>query len=525
MSAALHPAERDPAAWGRRGLAAAALLVLWPLLRAAEFKPWLLWDETALRVTGRFLASFWPPAHTGEFLQLALVETWHTVAMATVGMVLGLVIALPLTLASTRVLSISALTGRMAAGPFVVRQLLRVLQMLLRSVPELVWALVFVRVVGLGPAAGVLAIALTFGGMLGKVYGEILESGENHAGQSLLRNGASRLQTLFYGLLPQHATELISYTVYRWECAIRSSVVLGFVGAGGLGQLMDGAAKMFNGGEVLSLLLIFMALVAAADRLSVVLRRGASRSLPWVLAGIAGLVIASFAGLDMKWAQFAGAEAWTAMGRFVAEFAPPETAPAFLAKTAEGLWETFAMSALGTLFAAFGGLVLALVASRPGWARPPMRWGLNALRSVPELVWASLLLISAGLGPFAGTLALAFHTSGVLGRLFVEALENAPPGPADALRAQGAGAMAVFFYATLPQVLPQLMSYTLYRWENNIRAAAVLGVVGAGGLGQALSYHLGLFQMHQAATVLVAMLILVAAVDALSYAARQALTR
>ena len=106
---------------------------------------------------------------------------------------------------------------------------------MLRSVPELVWALVFVRVVGLGPTAGVLAIALTYGGMLGKVYGEILESGETHATETLLRNGSSRLQAFCYGLLPQNAAELTSYTVYRWECAIRSSVVLGFVGAGGPG--------------------------------------------------------------------------------------------------------------------------------------------------------------------------------------------------------------------------------------------------------------------------------------------------
>ena len=143
----------------------------------------------------------------------------------------------------------------------------------LRSVPELVWALVFVRVVGLGPTAGVLAIALTYGGMLGKVYGEILESGDAHAASSLLRNGAGRMQAFFYGLLPQNAAELTSYTVYRWECAIRSSAVLGFVGAGGLGQQMDSSMKMFNGGEVSTMLLVFVLLVAGTDRLSAWLRR------------------------------------------------------------------------------------------------------------------------------------------------------------------------------------------------------------------------------------------------------------
>ena len=176
------------------------------------------------------------------------------------------------------------------------------------------------------------------------------------------------------------------------------------------------------------------------------------------------------------------------------------------------------------------GLALALPASRlhdgqRAWARSPTRLVLNALRSIPELVWAALLLISAGLGPFAGTLALALHTTGVLGRLFAEAIENAPPGPGDALRAQGVGNGRVFLYATLPQVLPQLMSYTLYRWENNIRAAAVLGVVGAGGLGQLLAFHMGLFQMGKTATILGAMLLMVALVDAASHGARRVLTR
>ncbi|MEP7084593.1 MAG: ABC transporter permease subunit, partial [Betaproteobacteria bacterium] len=153
------------------------------------------------------------------------------------------------------------------------RQAVRWLLIVLRSVPELIWALVFVRVVGLGPTSGVLAIGLTYAGMLGKVYAEILESGDAQPTQSLLRNGAGRLSAFFYALLPQNASELTSYTVYRWECAIRSSAVLGFVGAGGLGQQMDASMKMFNGSEVATMLLVFMALVWLADLVSAWLRR------------------------------------------------------------------------------------------------------------------------------------------------------------------------------------------------------------------------------------------------------------
>ncbi len=266
-------ALRDPAWPARLSWTLVALLALWPLLVATEFRPAQLFDARSLQVTGRFLRSFVPPALGPEFLAMVARETWRTVAIATAGLALAGLLAVPATLLSTRVLSISALSGRMARGPFWLRQGLRWTLVVLRSVPELVWALVFVRVVGLGPTSGVLAIALTYGGMLGKVYGEILESGETHATATLLRNGSSRLQAFAYALLPQNAAELTSYTVYRWECAIRSSVVLGFVGAGGLGQMMDGSMKMFAGGEVLTLLAVFVALVALADRASAALRR------------------------------------------------------------------------------------------------------------------------------------------------------------------------------------------------------------------------------------------------------------
>lgn len=267
------PPTRDPAWLGRVFWIGAGLVLLWPMLVATEFRPWILVEPANLKVTGQFLASFLPPAYSAEFLTLVAREAWRTIAIATAGLTLALLLAWPLTILSTRVLSISALSGRMALVPFWVRQVLRWLLIVLRSVPELVWALVFVRVVGLGPTAGVLAIALTYGGMLGKVYSEILESGESHVTQTLLRNGSSRLQALFYGLLPQNAGELTSYTVYRWECAIRSSVVLGFVGAGGLGQQLDNSMKMFKGGEVLTMLVVFVALVALADYVSAMLRK------------------------------------------------------------------------------------------------------------------------------------------------------------------------------------------------------------------------------------------------------------
>jgi phosphonate transport system permease protein len=213
------------------------------------------------------------------------------------------------------------------------------------------------------------------------------------------------------------------------------------------------------------------------------------------------------------------------MAEFFFSFFPLDLSPDWLRKVAKGALETVAISALGTLLAAACALLLALPASgRYGPVFEQVtRFVFNALRSVPELVWATLMALAAGLGPFAGILALALHTSGVLGRLFAEALQNAPPSPRDALLEAGAPAGAAFFYGTLPEVSPQLIAYSLYRWEMNIRMAAILGFVGAGGLGQLLYVELSLFHYAQASTVIVAMLLLSVLVDAASAALRRRL--
>jgi phosphonate transport system permease protein len=241
-----------------------------------------------------------------------------------------------------------------------------------------------------------------------------------------------------------------------------------------------------------------------------------------LVAGLATAVLASFAYLAVDWRQLFGSESMRLMAKFVAEFFPPDLAPAFLAKAAWGALQTFAVAAIGTTLAVvFGGLLALPAAGRFGIApRSAARLLLNVLRSVPELVWAALMVIAAGLGPFAGTLALALHTTGVLGRLYAESLENVAPGPERALREAGSGRVAAFAYATLPLVSAQGVAYALYRLEMNIRMAAVLGFVGAGGLGQLLYFHLSIFQQAQASTLLMAMLVLVFAVDSLSASVR-----
>ena len=267
--------RRDPAAGPRLMVTLLTLALLWPGLSLSELDLSVLVDGSNAETMGVFLSGFWPPAHGEAFLRLLGRATLETLAIATAGMALALIVALPCALLATRALSLSALSrgGRPGKWAEAARWPVRGLLILLRSVPEIVWALLFVRAVGLGPTAGVMAIAITYAGMLGKVYAEIFESVDPLPIRALLGAGSSRLQAFAYGVLPQATGEMLSYTVYRWECAVRASVVMGFVGAGGLGQQMDLSMRMFAGGEVASMLLTFLLLVLLADLISQLLRR------------------------------------------------------------------------------------------------------------------------------------------------------------------------------------------------------------------------------------------------------------
>ena len=275
MSVTLPRREtRDPAALSRILLTGLVIILLWPGLVLTEFNPALLVEPRNLDTFGRFLAGFWPPDFSAEFLAMLWTATLETLAMATAGLAMAMLVAVPLSLLSSRALSISALlTGAPGRWSGIARYPVRLLLILLRSIPEIVWALLFVRAVGLGPTAGVLAIAITYSGMLGKVYAEIYESVDQRPARALMQAGSSRLAAFFYGILPGAIQELTSYTLYRWECAVRASVIMGFVGAGGLGQMIDLSIRMFAGGEVVTILLTFLVLVLLADQLSTLLRR------------------------------------------------------------------------------------------------------------------------------------------------------------------------------------------------------------------------------------------------------------
>jgi len=225
------------------------------------------------------------------------------------------------------------------------------------------------------------------------------------------------------------------------------------------------------------------------------------------------------------------------MERFLSGMFPPDFSPTTLWQTGTGLLQTFQMSFLGALIGAVTALPLAVLATQ----EPPTvsasrgerllkavpyhaaRFVINVFRSVPDILWALVFVVAVGLGPFPGTLALAVHSAGILGKLYSETLETVPGRPVEALRATGAGTLQAFLFGRLPQAMSDFTSLTLYQWECNIRSATVLGLVGAGGIGQQIIVSMNLFDYSKVATLVAATIIAVLIVDSFSAFVRRRL--
>lgn len=180
------------------------------------------------------------------------------------------------------------------------------------------------------------------------------------------------------------------------------------------------------------------------------------------------------------------------------------------------LWGTFLAAAFAVPFGILSARNIA-----PWYIVQPVRWLMDACRSIHELVFAVLFVVAVGLGPFAGVMALFVHTTGILAKLFSEAVEAIDARPVEAIRATGASRLQEVVFGVVPQVMPLWMSYALYRFESNVRAATVLGVIGAGGIGQVLFEAIRGFYYPQASAMLIIMLITVSLLDLLSQQLRK----
>jgi phosphonate transport system permease protein len=248
------------------------------------------------------------------------------------------------------------------------------------------------------------------------------------------------------------------------------------------------------------------------------------RSLTWYVTWglLLALLAASWKGADMRPLDLIRDSG--NMRTYAAEFFPPNFSQWRM--FVEEMVITLQIALWGTALAVVTAVPMALLASSnlvPWWIYQPMRRLMDAARAINEMVFAMLFVVAVGLGPFAGVLALWVHTSGVLAKLFSEAVEAIDPQPVEGIRSTGASALHEIIYGVIPQVMPLWISYTLYRFESNIRSASVVGMVGAGGIGVVLWEIIRGFQYAETCAVMIIIVLTVSAIDLISARIRKVL--
>jgi phosphonate transport system permease protein len=562
-----HHWRQDKALKIRRVAAAVAFgIVLMLCWRFAEIRPAAFFEPGVAAAVWNFVSSLFPPDLSPEFLRVVAAAILQTVAIAIAGTTLSILIALPLGIMGTPTLwrhGILVASEPPGAGKLLlagVSRLVHVLAGLLRAVPDLMWGLLFVVAVGLGPLAGALALAVSYSGMLGRVYADVFAEVDSRALEALRATGASRAQVFLRAIWPQAAPSVIGYSLYSLECCVRAAAVLGFIGAGGIGYEINLSMRLFDYGQVLTLIASLTALVATTEAVSRFFRRRWHANVPagslgHKNIGVKGLhrrLMDSRTGgsgalmllvlLTVVWSFYAtgffsnervDAGLPGRVARFVGEMFPPDLSAEFLRTLPVPLLQTIGISVIGTLIGILIGALLSLpatatlilrdeeTAGKGSWFERitrrliylSSRLTLNVLRSIPELVWVMVCILAVGLGPFAGTLAIGLHTGGVLGKLYAETLEEVPARTIEALRAGGARQLQILLWGIWPQARPMLLSYTVLRWEMNLRVSTILGLVGGGGLGQAIYNNVQLGFYSRIVVLVAAIYALVMATD------------
>lgn len=416
-------------------------------------------------------------------------------------------------------------TGRLRPGWFAGR----VLSGLPRGVHEAVWGLFLVNILGRDPMVGVLAIAIPFGAITAKVYAELIDESAQGPYDALRAAGSGRLSALAYAVFPRTLPDLVSYAFYRLECSIRSAVILGMIGAGGLGFQLSLSFQALRYDEMWTSIYALVAVSAVADLWGATLRR---RGTPRLVrrSAVAGLVllVASVVQLGPDFTRLASARTRSLFVELAGKAWPPSPTGGWGALVRPSI-ETLQMSLLAIALGSSLAIVAAFVAARGGRTRRRRaaaggaRLALLVTRAIPPPVWALLVLFVLFPGPLPGAVALGIYNFGILGRLIAEVVENVDPGPEAALRAVGSAGLPAFAYAVVPVSFSRFAAYSLYRWEVAVRETVVVGVVGAGGLGRLLEQQRAAFAFDAMLATVIALITVSLLVDGISAWARRSL--
>ena len=492
-------------------------LVFWALLLAPVFLSFKILNLDIKTLVSGFpyavslIREMFPPDFSGWRRIIFLGA--ETICMAISGTFLGIMLSIPL----------GFLSARNTTPNKYVYRLSRSFVSLMRSIPEILYALIFVVSLGMGPVAGIMALTAGTMGLLSKFYAEAVESIDPHPIEAVRATGACSLSVIRHAIFPQVLPLFMGYNLYLLDHNIRVAMAIGIVGAGGLGIELFTQMRAFQYQKVAAILIVVLLLVSFIDRLSAYLRKaitegrllGANTSAKDLLlsAALAAITISAFYFFPVSLAEvFKGVPS---IVNFISQAFPPDLSD--LALYTKLMTETAAIGICATFLAIVMSVPLGLFTARNithnSFLYNIAKEITNFFRAMPELVFALVFVAAVGLGPLAGVLAISLHTAGFLGKFYAEAIEHVDPNPVEAVEATGARFSQRIGHSIFPMVLPLFNSYNLLLLDRNIRASTVMGIVGAGGIGFELIMNARLFEHRKTCTIIIIILLTILAVE------------
>ena len=443
---------------------------------------------------------------------------FDTLLMAVLGTVLAAIASVPLAFMAARNTTPHPAVYAVARG-FIT---------FCRAMPDLLFAVLFVRALGIGVLPGILALALHSIGMLGKLFADAIEQTDAGPREAVRSTGAGYFREMLNAVVPQVIPSWIGTFVYRIDINLRMSVVLGFVGAGGIGFALQDALRGLIYPRALGIVGVILVIIVAMELLAIFIRRmlltsdgmnpRRDRAVRFGFSGLLiGTTLASFAVLEINPVSL-----FTWVGPSIEVFArmiPPNFealgSDLFIAAA-----QTVAIGVVATAIGVVLSIPVGILAARNVAPNAALYWlsrgWILAVRAVPELILAVVFVAALGLGPIAGTCALAIGSVGFLAKLVADAVEEIDPGPMEAVRSVGGGWWKTLFAAVLPQSMPALVGSSLYLFDVNVRTSTVLGIVGAGGIGLLLFESIRTLNFDVAGAIVLVIFVIVYAIERLS---------